>query len=808
MEPRTDIGAAQDAALPVSPEMATEAQPQQRQVDYSQGKALMERCIRDAAQNDARLLRDRADIFNLKLDRGGVANHWSIWDPSAQRYVERGYDPDKGGIPQWVPRCVTNIFRVVINGITSILDQSEPAQVFAPKTNSDDDQAATDVAEDAVPVLREECGYDSEGHRHQLNQLAALTNGSIYCVYYDTDEKYGTEDIDVFTCTLCGEPATPLDIEEAGNKCPNPECSNSDTEAFELATQPDEMGVPKPVSVGMPVGRIRGEVIPSFEYSLPSSCRHANVKVAPWVLTHTRMGIDDVIRQWPEAKGIAKDKKSKAEGSLTRAYADQMRQLSSPEGSTSGGAKEFDGPVVYRLHHDPIDDDEFYFPDGFYGVMVGDQLIDKGPLPFKDADGRPFKNLILRTYLDGNGTQFGHPPADDLAPLQVTRNMVETMINLIIMTEASPTKYLPESVTLIDQPTGVPGEWVRYRSLVPGEKPIETRGMNPPESLFNYLDRIDAKFQEVSGLNSVLMGDRPSGDPTLGEVQILEERGMATFRAPLDSLIWFEKELSFMLLDVARQSAWSPRFRRIRGENRQWEIKAFSGADLRGQIDIQIDRASAWPKSPLMQQLRLREAVEMGVLNPQMDAELAGKMLVNMNLSDLKPSLDEDRRQVARELDIWKSAHTVEEILAVAPDPRVVELPIHIYLKKQFLKSEEAEELRQANPQLYEAMVAQVVGLEQAMAMKQMQQAAIAAGPQPAAPAPPGSSGELEQAIQSGALQPGAAQPQALDGAIQSGALVPGAPPEPGPQGPSIDDLLEAKVLQPVMPEGEASPPM
>ena len=94
-----------------------------------------------------------------------------------------GSDPEQGGLPAWIPRPDTNLFHKLIKGLTSILDQSEPAQVFAPRTVEEADQAPADVAEDAVPVLREECGYDSEGHRHELNRLATLTNGAAYVLY-------------------------------------------------------------------------------------------------------------------------------------------------------------------------------------------------------------------------------------------------------------------------------------------------------------------------------------------------------------------------------------------------------------------------------------------------------------------------------------------------------------------------------------------------------------------------------------------------------------------------------------------------
>jgi hypothetical protein len=57
----------------------------------------------------------------------------------------------------------------------------------------------------------------------------------------------------------------------------------------------------------------------------------------------------------------------------------------------------------------------------------------------------------------------------------------------------------------------------------------------PPQG-FQYLELIDKKFEEISKLNVVLMGN-PAGRPDAGRVQILQERGMAAFKTPLDSLV-------------------------------------------------------------------------------------------------------------------------------------------------------------------------------------------------------------------------------------------------------------------------------
>jgi hypothetical protein len=155
-EPETTSAAPADAVDSQSKE--------EKQVDYDpQGapKRLMEKCVKDASNNTARLDRDRQDWLNLLFDRGGPDNQYVIWDAGTNRWVTRGTDPKKGGLPEWMPRPVTNLFANKIDGIVAILNQSDPAQLWKPNTDDDDDLATADVCDDAIPVLREEIDYDS-----------------------------------------------------------------------------------------------------------------------------------------------------------------------------------------------------------------------------------------------------------------------------------------------------------------------------------------------------------------------------------------------------------------------------------------------------------------------------------------------------------------------------------------------------------------------------------------------------------------------------------------------------------------------
>lgn len=777
-----------------------------RQIDYDgAAKRLMDRCIDDARQNAARLDRDRADYLALLFHRGGRDNQWVVYDRATNTYVPRGTDPSAGGLPEWVPRPVTNKFGKCIDGIVSILNQSEPAKTFTPATDDDEDMAAAQVAEDADPILMDEIGY--RAHKAQMNKLVTLTSMSAYVVYYDTDAKHGMAPMPLFECPGCGLLTQASEL-EGHDTCPGtllPDGADAGdgcgTPIAEFAEAINADGTPN--AIPTPKGKLCGRVIPSFEFSIPSNARIADADEIPWLMTHTATPKEEILGRWgKKAKAALESAAGTKHGGIQASYARAMRQLSSPTRANApdlgtGGTKI--DPTVYILFHDPIDDDDLYFPEGLHCVMVEGAIMESGPLPLKDDYGTAKKPVQIRTYAHAPGTPHGKPPSDDLVPLQTSRNMVDGLMQLILMHEAAPTTYIPMGVTLENQPTGRPGEVVYYRSMMPGEAPTRQAGTGPNEGLFRYLEIIDAQFDEISKLNAVLAGERPEGQPTLGEIQILQERGMAAFKEPLDELVQFEERLSRMALWLARQSMWSPRLRNIRGENGQWELKQFSAADLTGKVDVSIDRSTAWPRSPLMRQMRVNEAIKLGVLIPMQDPELQGKLLAEYDLTEFKPSWDIDRKQIARELDAWKAAKTPEQI---APfDPVRMNPQLHLHFKTNFLKTEEFEALQQQNPFLAAAMIQHVLSIQMLLA-QQAAAAAAAANPAPPdtrTPAEKGESTAVQDAVDDGALTPAGAvpPPDAMGEAVSSGALTPaGAVPAPM-AGPSIDELIQGGLIVP-----------
>lgn len=781
-----------------------------------------DRVQKDVKANTPRKARDRADLQALQFYRGGEDNQWTVWDPQAQNYVPR---PTGGGddaaLPEWFFKATSNHYATKIDGICSILNQSQPAQEITPERDEDKDRAAAEVAEAALPVLYAEAGY--EAVRPQINKLVTLTNGVAVHVYYDTDDRWGTEGMPVLQCRNpdCQQLFEPHEVDEDE---PCPECGATagptGGPATDFATWP--AGHPQagqPMMTDEPTGKICMRVLTSFEWSVPRSARELHEERVGWIAGHGRMDRNEILALWDKARAKLGPDADKAEGVANMqsvAYADRMRSLSAPgvgdDRPSASPNNAQTGPVVWMVWADPVDDDDFYFPDGLYAVMLEDELVlENGPLPLKDDKGRPVKNVLLRSFQATPGSAWGKPPADDLVPLQKQFNLCLALGFLILMNDAAPTTYIPDTVTLLDDLSGQPGATVQFKSLRAGDKPIVQQGSGFPESLKWFIEFLVQQFDTVSKLNAVLQGARPEGgDPTLGEIQILQERGLAAFKEPLDELVSFEKRLSKILLWTARQSIWSSRFYTVAGDNGEWSVKSFLGADLDGNIAINVEPASAWPASQLLTNLRLDQAVSHGMIDPR-DPEVQQTYLSLNDLTAFKKSTDEDRKQIARQIDAWKQATDPSQI--TPPDP-LWNLPLHFFHKVMWLRTEESELMASHLPEIYQAVRAHITQIQQLMAPP----APPAPKPgDPGGPKPDGSA--IDHAVKSGAIKPadpngGKPTGQALDAAISSGAIHPAGTVAAmqthaavtGAGGLSLNDMLAQQRQRPATPKGARGP--
>jgi hypothetical protein len=248
----------------------------------------------------------------------------------------------------------------------------------------------------------------------------------------------------------CRQIVHPLDAPDPEDMCP--ECGS----ALDFAPDPrDPSGMTPLGTEPYPKGRIDAELLTSFETSLPKSAAIA-LEDAQSVDRHAS-ALGDRGRGQPLARSSA----AGSRGAQRRRQQVHRAGVRRPDARAqrAGAARQraerrrhvaYSGPVIWRLWHDPIDDDEFYFPDGlFLTVLEGEDLmLDFGPAAVQGRRGPPVQERPDSAIRASPGSAWGKPPADDLVPLQKQLNLAQSLAFLILMHHASPRTFIPSTVTL------------------------------------------------------------------------------------------------------------------------------------------------------------------------------------------------------------------------------------------------------------------------------------------------------------------------------------------------------------------------
>jgi hypothetical protein len=118
------------------------------------------------------------------------------------------------------------------------------------------------------------------------------------------------------------------------------------------------------------------------------------------------------------------------------------------------------------------------------------------------------------------------------------------------------------------------------------------------------------------------------------------------------------------------------RIARVVGRNRDMEVKAFKGADLRGQTDVTVDPGTMLSFSKSERFNMLKEMHQLQVID-------TGEFRQNMDISDFAGILEgvaQDRNNAQRENEAWKHGQPVPP--AKAYEDHHVHLNQHNYFRK------------------------------------------------------------------------------------------------------------------------------
>lgn len=557
-----------------------------------------------------------------------IGNQWVTWDGRGQRFRERRL------VRKWVPKPVTNRYASTLDAVISAVQSVKVAPSVYPSTSDVDDLATAEVAERLLPVIYNE--IDESMMRETIANWVVLNGDCFAFPFYDhADTSLGYRLVQHFRCSSCQAVAAPLDFEKG---CPA--CGQS------AATEPavDEEG--KAIGTQYPIGKMRVDCLSPLQVYVNQDL--LDIKTHVKFTTIRTYSLDTVKKTWPESgQDVQSDKGT---SNKTAQYFMEALAHITEDGGYFYGKTYTNRATIFAHVELPSKD----FPEGLTVSMAADDtILEVGPCPFFETVGEEkvyYNPLIQFSYKRVPGRLYSRTPAYDLLPKQDQLNRLESLIEMAVMKGVYSTWILPagSSITNI---TGEPAQHIKWTPMGTGGAKPEVVTQTPvPPALFQWKEQIQADFEELAGTFDAMKGNVPSGVSAGYAIQLLTERSYGRFGSVFSNWERGWKDITSVLLKLARTYYTEERIRRIRGETGQWEIEKFKGSDLRGAVDVSIEGASARPRSKIAEQALIEGLVKMGVLNAS-DPNQQYAIAALFGMAHILGGIDGDKRHAAQEWD-------------------------------------------------------------------------------------------------------------------------------------------------------------
>jgi hypothetical protein len=179
------------------------------------------------------------------------------------------------------------------------------------------------------------------------------------------------------------------------------------------------------------------------------------------------------------------------------------------------------------------------------------------------------------------------------------------------------------------------GEVVEY-SPVPNAQPPQAMSIPAiPAYAYTEEERLMSMMYDISGINEVSRGQLPSASiPAIG-MQILIEQDDTRIGITIEQHEEAWAGLGRLILLYAEEFYKTERLLKISGKQGEYQIKSFSGADIRGNNDVIVIRGSTLPGSKVIKRQEILNLYSSGMLGPQQDPAVISSVLNSLEYGDL-----------------------------------------------------------------------------------------------------------------------------------------------------------------------------
>lgn len=677
---------------------------------------------------------EREWLTNCFMDAGV---HWVVWD-RAKRTIR------SKKLPPWWPRPVTNKYAEHVESNVSSLIEQKPSLQWYPLTQETENVAAAEHANKVDQIIAADTSRDQASL--VIARWAAVTGDCYVENYWETRPDNGERFIQHDRCGECGAVHSPTEIVQSDHQCPGcggrqfspakelsgcgcprtgevfpPEMTGQPSPAAGVLDEATGQAVQdpnapplepifegEPIGKQVPIGRNVEKIRSPFEvfYNPSANDFHGRFGVR-WVIILEMVMVEEMLEQYgpsrvPEVQASSTGTRDQSINYLNTLHVlhnsyFSLGNTSQALGTTTGADL---GERVVRETYYQLPDERY--PEGMLAVRLGGaggRIMEAGPLPYHDTDGRPFIPVAHYRFRRQNGRISGRTPMSDVARLQDTRNSTEAMMIVAERRMSNGGWILPKGVTE-REPTGEPGEHVWYRHIDAGggraATPQRFEGQNPAIYYQWRLQDLDSRMEEAAGNFGVAQGDPPAGVVAASALAYLGEKQQKRAAPQTNQWELFNEERARQQMFIFREYADETHYLPLMaGHDNEWTVEAYSKADLNGRFNVKVESGSALPKSNAQLRATIDGELARGILDIS-DPVVVAHIHREFGTEHMVGDIMYDLRDVRRENDRFMRKARGEELpYALMFRPDIDNHQMHAREHVRLAKTDDFEKLEQ-----------------------------------------------------------------------------------------------------------------
>jgi hypothetical protein len=294
-----------------------------------------------------------------------------------------------------------------------------------------------------------------------------------------------------------------------------------------------------------------------------------------------------------------------------------------------------------------------YFPRGRTLITAGDSLIWHGDsLAYYPEYKWRWHPMSISRFWRIPGRFWGHSLVGALLPMQKRINAIDSLVQLNREYMSIGQWIVPRQAKVADGAlSGVPGHRVNYTGTAHG-KPEKIDHQPLPAELIGERELMQRQIETLSGTQQMYEMMGKSNIRAGVMLQFLQKQMMKSRSAMLqDYEVFLETIGQNILIEVSKNvteqnSQLTSRIAAAARDHSNLSVRHFLGSDLRDNVRIKLDIASALQKSPEAKQERAVQLVQF--LADRLDDAQLGLIFQELDLDDLATQISPDFERATR----------------------------------------------------------------------------------------------------------------------------------------------------------------